>query len=38
MALSEGFKSFVDFFKNSFADPQEDPDEVFGDFGGDYAI
>ena len=38
MALSEGLKSFVDFFKNSFTDPAEDPDEVFGDFGGDYDV
>ena len=38
MALSEGIKSFVDFFKNSFSDGQDDPDEVFGNFGGDYPI
>ena len=38
MALSEGFKSFVDFFKNSFSDGQDDPDEVFGGFGGEYAV
>ena len=38
MALSEGLKSFVDFFKNSFTDEQEDPDGVFGTFGGDYPI
>ena len=38
MALSEGIKSFVDFFKNSFSDGQDDPDEVFGNFGGEYGI
>ncbi len=37
MALSEGLKSFVDFFKNSFSDGQDDPD-VFEGFGGDYPI
>ena len=36
MALSEGLKSFVDFFKNSFSDGTDDPDpEVFGTFGDD---
>ena len=38
MALSEGFRSFVDFFKNSFSDGQEDADDVFGSFGGEYPI
>ena len=39
MALSEGLKSFVDFFKNSFSDGGEDPEtEVFGGFGGEYGI
>lgn len=38
MALSEGLKSFVNFFKNSFTDEPEDPDEVFGTFGGEYPI
>ena len=39
MALSEGLKSFVDFFKNSFSDGGDDSEsEVFGDFGSDYGI
>ena len=38
MALSEGLKSFVDFFKNSFSDGQDDPDDVFGNLRDDYPI
>jgi cell division inhibitor SepF len=39
MALSEGLKSFVDFFKNSFSDGGDDSEsEVFGNFGGEYGI
>jgi len=39
MALSEGLKSFVDFFKNSFSDGTEDSEsDVFGGFGGEYGI
>ena len=39
MALSEGLKSFVDFFKNSFSDGGDDSEsEVFGGFGNEYGI
>ena len=39
MALSEGLKSFVDFFKNSFSDGADDSEsEVFGGFGDGYGI
>ena len=39
MAISEGLKSFVDFFKNSFTEPiEEDPDTVFGGFGSGYDV
>ena len=39
MALSEGLKSFVDFFKNSFSDGSDDSEsEVFGGFGSEYGI
>ena len=39
MALSEGLKSFVDFFKNSFSDGGDDSEsEVFGNFGDGYEI
>ena len=38
MALSEGLKSFVDFFKNSFTETDDSESEVFGGFGGEYGI
>ena len=40
MALSEGFKGFVDMLKGTFSSEPEDmeEDEVFGTFGNEYSV
>ena len=38
MALSEGLKSFVDFFKNSFSGDQDDSDAFDFGYGDDYSV